>query len=54
MVQTLTAGDDTPQPPQTGLVVRADSPTTLLTVIPHLLGFEPEASVVVIGLRAAS
>ena len=49
MTQTLTAGDDTPQTPQTGLVVRANSPTTLLTVIPHLLGFEPEASLVVIG-----
>ncbi len=49
MVHTLTAGDDTPQTPQTGLVVRVNSPTTLLTVIPHLLGFEPQASVVVLG-----
>jgi hypothetical protein len=50
MVQTLTAGDDTPQTPQTGLIVRVDSPTALLTVIPHLLGFRPQGSVVVIGL----
>ena len=49
MVQTLTAGDDTPQTPQAGLVVRVKSPTTLLTVIPHLLGFRPQASVVVVG-----
>ena len=52
MVQTLTAGDDTPQTPQTGLIVRVDSPTALLTVIPHLLGFRPQGSVVVIGLAA--
>jgi hypothetical protein len=31
-------------------VVRADSPAALLAVGPHLLGFVPEASVVVIGL----
>jgi len=31
-------------------VVRADSPAALLAVISHLLGFMPEASVVVIGL----
>ena len=35
---------------QPGIVVRADSPAALLAVIPHLLGFMPEASVVVIGL----
>jgi hypothetical protein len=46
MAQTLTAGDNTPQ---TDLIVQVGSPGTLLAVIPHLLGFVPEASVVVIG-----
>ena len=65
MRHIITAGDDTPQTPQNsripqappdsraaqpGVVVRADSPAALLAVIPHLLGFMPEASVVVIGL----
>ena len=65
MRQAITAGDDTPQtaqnpripqtPPdsraaQPSIVVRVDSPAALLAVIPHLLGFMPEASVVVIGL----
>ena len=65
MRQAITAGDDTPQTPrnsripqtppdsraaQPSVVVRADSPAALLAVIPHLLGFMPEASVVVIGL----
>src|SRR5271165_5886778 len=65
MRQAITAGDDTPQTPQNpripqtppdsraaqpGIVVRAGSPAALLAVIPHLLGFMPEASVVVIGL----
>jgi hypothetical protein len=52
MRQTLTAGDDESQTSQTrdaNLVVRVDSPTTLLAVIPHLLGFIPQASLVVIG-----
>ena len=49
MTQTLTAGDDTPQTPQAGPVVRVNSPATLLTVIPHLLGFQPQASVVILG-----
>jgi Domain of unknown function (DUF4192) len=46
----------TPQAPpnsrtaQPGAVVRVDSPAALLAVIPHLLGFMPEASIVVIGL----
>ena len=35
---------------QPSAVVRVDSPAALLAVIPHLLGFVPEASVVVIGL----
>lgn len=30
-------------------MVRAGSPTALLAVVPHLLGFVPEASIVVIG-----
>jgi hypothetical protein len=50
MVQTVTAGDDTPQAPRADLIVKVNSPTALLTVIPHLLGFRPQASVVVIGL----
>ncbi len=56
MRQAITAGGDTPQTPpdsraaQPGVVVRVDSPAALLAVIPHLLGFMPEASVVVIGL----
>jgi hypothetical protein len=56
MRQAITAGDDTPQTPrnsrttQPGIAVRVDSPAALLAVIPHLLGFTPEASVVVIGL----
>ena len=49
MIQTLTAGDDLP-PDQPTLVVRAGSPTALLTLVPHLLGFLPEASLVVIGV----
>ena len=49
MIQTLTAGDDTPQGPLAGSIVRVDSPTVLLTVIPHLLGFVPQASLVVLG-----
>ena len=46
---------DSPQDPQTvraqepGLVVRAGTPAALLSVVPHLLGFVPEASLVVIG-----
>ena len=32
------------------MVVRVDSPAALLAVVPHLLGFMPEASIVVIGL----
>jgi hypothetical protein len=56
MRQSITAGDDTPktpqdsQGPQATVVVRARSPKELLAVVPHLLGFTPEASVVVIGL----
>ena len=49
MTQTLTAGDDLPEDQPT-LLVRAGSPTALLTLVPHLLGFVPEASLVVIGV----
>jgi hypothetical protein len=45
MTQTLPAGHGTPHPD----LVQVSSPGTLLAVIPHLLGFKPEASVVVIG-----
>ncbi|HEY2266984.1 MAG TPA: DUF4192 domain-containing protein [Streptosporangiaceae bacterium] len=65
MNQALTAGDDTPpsnqasgspqtpgswqapEPPPVPL--RADSPEALLTIVPHLLGFAPRTSLVVIG-----
>jgi hypothetical protein len=61
MAQTLTAGDEHPQNrqhspgPQTAPAapagpVRVDSPEALLSVVPHLLGFVPEASFVVIGI----
>ncbi len=43
----MTAGDDTPLPQQEPL--RAGSPAALLAVIPKLLGFMPESSLVVIG-----
>jgi len=36
---------------QPDLVVRAGTPAALLTLIPHLLGFVPEASLVVIGVE---
>jgi hypothetical protein len=52
MRQTSTAGDDTPQTPQTSqpsTVIRAGSPAALLAVVPHLLGFAPDLSLVVIG-----
>jgi len=52
MGQTSTAGDDTPQTLQTSrpaTVIQAGSPTALLAVVPHLLGFVPEMSLVVIG-----
>jgi hypothetical protein len=52
MAPTITAGDNTPQTPQPALIVMANSPPALLAVIPHLLGFTPQASVVVIGLAA--
>jgi hypothetical protein len=52
MRQTCTAGNNNPQSSQTthvDRIVRVDSPTALLAVIPRLLGFIPQASVVVIG-----
>jgi Domain of unknown function (DUF4192) len=52
MTQTLTAGDDLPhdQDQQPRLVIRAGSPSALLMLVPHLLGFVPEMSLVVIGV----
>jgi uncharacterized protein DUF4192 len=52
MTQTITAGDDLPQDhdQQPTVVVRAGSPTALLRLVPHLLGFVPEASLIVIGV----
>jgi hypothetical protein len=56
MRQTMTPADDLPQNPQAPqdreptLVVRAGSPAALLRLVPHLLGFMPEASLVVIGV----
>ena len=56
MRQTITAADDLPQNPQAPqdreptLVARAGSPAALLRLVPHLLGFMPEASLVVIGI----
>jgi hypothetical protein len=49
MGQTLVAGDDNPQTSQPTVLVRASSPKELLAVVPHLLGFVPQASLVVIG-----
>jgi Domain of unknown function (DUF4192) len=49
MRQTCTAGDSNPQTTHPERIIRADSPATLLAVVPHLLGFIPQASVVVIG-----
>ena len=61
MTHALTAGDDTPPPPGISgptsgpnpepppVQLRADSPEALLTIVPHLLGFLPQASLVVIG-----
>ena len=77
MIQTLTAGDDSPRiPPITQALaparpaegcpnpdtsqapdtaepvrVRAGSPEALLAIVPHLLGFVPRDSLVVIGLQ---
>jgi hypothetical protein len=58
MAQTITAGDETPQnrqdsaaTPANPVRFSADSPAALLAVIPHLLGFVPEASLVVIGIE---
>jgi len=54
MRQIIAAGDDLPQAQhdqqQPTLVVRAGSPGALLRLIPHLLGFVPEASLIVIGV----
>jgi hypothetical protein len=47
MKQTTSAADAAPQ--TTPVTVRAGSPAALLAIVPHLLGFVPEASLVVIG-----
>ena len=49
MRHTLAADDGGPQAPQPGHEVRAGTPAAFLAVVPHLLGFVPEASVVVAG-----
>src|SRR6267154_439713 len=54
MRQTIAAGDALPQAQrdkqQPTLMIRASSPAALLRLIPHLLGFVPEASLIVIGV----
>jgi hypothetical protein len=54
MRQTIAGGDDLPQAQrdqqQPTLMIRASSPAALLRLIPHLLGFVPEASLIVIGV----
>jgi Domain of unknown function (DUF4192) len=56
MRRTITAGDGAPQKPQNPqgppatVVVRARTPKEFLPVVPHLVGFMPESSLVVIGL----
>jgi Domain of unknown function (DUF4192) len=53
MRQNLAAGDDLPRTQndqQPTVVVRAGSPAALLRLVPHLIGFVPEASLVVIGV----
>jgi hypothetical protein len=47
MKQNIPAADAAPQPAP--VKVRAGSPAALLAIVPHLLGFMPEASLVVIG-----
>jgi Domain of unknown function (DUF4192) len=42
-------GSQAGRAPEPSLVVRAGSPAALLAVVPHLLGFVPELSMVVIG-----
>jgi len=49
MGQTLVAGDDHPPASRPTLIVRAGSPRQLLAIVPHLVGFVPQASLVVIG-----
>jgi Domain of unknown function (DUF4192) len=50
MRHTLAADGGDSQAPQPGHVVRVGSPRELLAVVPLLLGFMPEASLVVIGI----
>ena len=50
MTQPLTAAGDLPPDDPPTLVVRAGSPAALLRLIPHLTGFVPETSLIVIGV----
>ena len=63
MTYTIPAGDGAKHPQRAGKTgadkqpvlavrVRADSPAALLAIIPHLLGFAPESSLVIIGTEA--
>jgi hypothetical protein len=47
MKPTISVADTAPH--TTPANVRAGSPAALLAIVPHLLGFVPEASLVVIG-----
>src|SRR5579859_6733291 len=50
MRQTLPADGNLPHDQDPALVVRAGSPAALLRLIPHLTGFVPETSLIVIGV----
>jgi hypothetical protein len=51
MTDTKPAGDQSPHPRNTAKIrLSAGSPETVLAIVPHLLGFYPERSLVVIGL----
>lgn len=57
MKQNLPAGDHPPQPALSESPperkIRVGSPTALLAIVPHLLGFVPSSSMVVIGTETA-
>jgi hypothetical protein len=50
MRQTLAADGNLPPDDPASLIVRAGSPAALLRLIPHLTGFVPETSLIVIGV----
>lgn len=58
MTQNLAAGDDivppSQQPEEQPQTVRVAGPASLLALVPHLLGFQPTDSVVVIGTAPPS